>query len=100
VSVFEPGWMPGTGLGREASPVLQALARGLQRLPGMATTARSGPALASIVLDDRWSGLRDGAYVLVDKVDEQPAFAHDRDRELRLWNATTELLDQAAAANA
>jgi NAD(P)-dependent dehydrogenase (short-subunit alcohol dehydrogenase family) len=93
VSVFEPGWMPGTGLGREAAPALQALARGLQRLPGMASPARSGPALASIVLDDRWAGLRDGAYVVVDKVDPQPAFAHDRDRELRLWTATRQLLN-------
>lgn len=97
VSVFEPGWMPGTGLGREAPAAFQTLARGLQRLPGMATTARSGPILASLVLDDRWAHLRDGAYVVIDRVDEQPAFAHDRDRELRLWNATRELLEKAAA---
>ena len=99
VSVFEPGWMPGTGLGRAAPPAIQALGRGIQRLPGMASPSRSGPILASIVLDDRWAHLRDGAYVVIDKVDEQPAFAHDRTRELRLWNVTTELLDKAAAAN-
>ncbi len=98
VSVYEPGWMPGTGLGREAPRAIQALGRGLQRLPGMASPARSGPILASIVLDDRWAHLRDGAYVVIDNVDEQPAFAHDRDRELRLWNATAELLSKAAAA--
>jgi len=98
VSVFEPGWMPGTGLGREAPAAFQALARGLQRLPVMASPGRSGPILASIVLDDRWAHLRDGAYVVIDKVDEQPAFAHDRDRELRVWNATTELLSNAATA--
>jgi hypothetical protein len=97
VSVFEPGWMPGTGLGREAPAALQAMARGLQRLPGMASPERSGPIMASLVLDDRWAGLRDGAYVVIDRVDEQPAFAHDRERELRLWNATSDLLDQAAA---
>ena len=94
VSVYEPGWMPGTGLGREAPAVFQLLARGLQRIPGMATPQRSGPILASIALDDRWAHLRDGAYVLIDKVDEQPAFAHDRDRELRLWDATAALLAQ------
>jgi NAD(P)-dependent dehydrogenase (short-subunit alcohol dehydrogenase family) len=100
VSVFEPGWMPGTGLGREAPAVFQALARGLQHLPGMASPAHSGPILAAIALDDRWAGLRDGAYVVIDKVDEQPAFAHDPDRELRLWNATTELLTKAAKSTA
>ncbi|MET1071377.1 MAG: short-chain dehydrogenase, partial [Umezawaea sp.] len=100
VSVYEPGWMPGTGLGREAPALFQALARGLQHVPGMATPARSGRILASIALDDRWAHLRDGAYVVVDKVDEQPAFAHDRERELRLWDATTELLSKAAATTA
>jgi NAD(P)-dependent dehydrogenase (short-subunit alcohol dehydrogenase family) len=97
VSVFEPGWMPGTGLGREAPQALQAMARGLQRVPGMASPERSGPIMASLVLDDRWAQLRDGAYVVIDEVDEQPALAHDRERELRLWNVTTELLEQAAA---
>jgi hypothetical protein len=100
VSVFEPGWMPGTGLGREAPAALQAMARGLQRIPAMASPERSGPIMASIVLDDRWAGLRDGAYVVIDQVDEQPAFAHDRERELRLWNTTSELLEKAAAASA
>jgi NAD(P)-dependent dehydrogenase (short-subunit alcohol dehydrogenase family) len=99
VSVFEPGWMPGTGLGREAPAALQAMARGLQRIPAMASPERSGPIMASIALDDRWAGLRDGAYVVIDKVDEQPAFAHDRERELRLWDVTTELLEKAAATS-
>jgi NAD(P)-dependent dehydrogenase (short-subunit alcohol dehydrogenase family) len=98
VSVFEPGWMPGTGLGREAPAALQAVARGLQRLPVMPSPGKSGPTLASIVLDDQWADLRDGAYVFISKVDDdQPAWAYDRDRELRLWDATTKLLDQAAA---
>ncbi len=100
VSVYEPGWMPGTDLGRDAPKAFQAMARGLQRVPGMATAAKSGRILASIVLDDRWSHLRDGAYVVVDEVDEQPAFAHDRDRELRLWDATAELLSKAATTTA
>ena len=86
-------------LGREAPQALQAMARGLQRIPGMASPDRSGPIMASIVLDDRWAHLRDGAYVVIDQVDEQPAFTHDRERELRLWDATGELLEQAAAAS-
>ena len=71
-------------LGREAPQALQAMARGLQRIPGMASPDRSGPIMASIVLDDRWAHLRDGAYVFISKVDDdQPAWAYDRDRELR-----------------
>ncbi len=92
VSVFEPGWMPGTGLSRQAPPALQAIGRGLGRLPGVSTPKRSGPALASLALDDKWAALRDGAFVVIDKVTDVQPVAQDRDREQRLWAATTELL--------
>jgi NAD(P)-dependent dehydrogenase (short-subunit alcohol dehydrogenase family) len=39
VLVFEPGFMPGTGLVREQGPVIRALLRGVQRLPGVASPA-------------------------------------------------------------
>jgi NAD(P)-dependent dehydrogenase (short-subunit alcohol dehydrogenase family) len=100
VSVFEPGFMPGTGLFRDQNRFLQATMRALGRMPGMARPSRSGPALASVVLDERWAHLRDGAYVVIDKEVEQPPFAHDRDRERRLWEATAELLEKAAPAGA
>ncbi|MGX6605970.1 SDR family NAD(P)-dependent oxidoreductase [Micromonosporaceae bacterium Da 78-11] len=96
VSVFEPGWMPGTGLGRGAPPAMQAIGRGLGRLPGVSTPKRSGPALASIALDDKWSTLRDGAFVVIDQVRAVQPVAQDRDRERRLWAATAELLENAA----
>jgi NAD(P)-dependent dehydrogenase (short-subunit alcohol dehydrogenase family) len=92
VSVFEPGWMPGTSLGRGAPAAVQAIGRALSHLPGVATPERSGPVLASIALDDRWAHLRDGAFVVRDKVADVRAIAHDRDRERRLWQATDELL--------
>lgn len=95
VSVYEPGWMPGTALGRGAPGAVQALGRGLARLPGVATPEKSGPVLASIALDERWADLHDGAFVVRDKVAEVKPVAHDQDRERRLWEATTELLDQA-----
>jgi NAD(P)-dependent dehydrogenase (short-subunit alcohol dehydrogenase family) len=96
VSVFEPGWMPGTALSRQAPPVLQAIGRGLGRLPGVSTPRRSGPALASIALDAKWANLRDGAFVVIDRPTEVRPVAHDRERERRLWAATAELLDRAA----
>jgi NAD(P)-dependent dehydrogenase (short-subunit alcohol dehydrogenase family) len=97
VSVFEPGFMPGTGLGREAPRVLQAIGRAIAWLPGVSTPSRAAPALASIVLDERWAHLRDGAFVVREKEAEVQSFARDPERELRLWVATQELLDQSAA---
>jgi NAD(P)-dependent dehydrogenase (short-subunit alcohol dehydrogenase family) len=95
VSVFEPGWMPGSALGRHAPEAFQALGRGLGRLPGVSTPERSGPALASIALDDQWANLRDGAFVVKRKLSDVRPIAKDRDRERRLWEATAELLERA-----
>jgi NAD(P)-dependent dehydrogenase (short-subunit alcohol dehydrogenase family) len=96
VSVFEPGWMPGTALGRGAPKALQAMSRALGRVPGVSTPDRSGPLLAAMALDDRWAHLRDGAFVLKTRPIEVQPVADDRDRERRLWEATAELLARAA----
>jgi len=98
VSVFEPGFMPGTGLGRQAGPAAQRIGRGIERLPGVASPAESGPLLASLVLDDRWAHLRDGAFVVRDKEREVKPIAHNLERERRLWDATAELLHAAMRA--
>ena len=95
VVVFEPGFMPGTGLGRDHGPGLQRIGRAMQRIPGVSSPTRSGPALASIVLDDRWANLRDGAFVVKDKERDVQPFAKDPAREARLWDATAELLNSA-----
>jgi NAD(P)-dependent dehydrogenase (short-subunit alcohol dehydrogenase family) len=95
VTVFEPGWMPGTALSRDAPAVFQAMGRGLGRVPGVSTPRRSGPALASLALDEKWAGLRDGAFVVVDKVRQVRPVAQDPQRERRLWEATAQLLDGA-----
>jgi len=99
VAVFEPGWMPGTALGRGAPPALQAISRVLGRLPGVSTPHRSGPLLAAMALDDRWAHLRDGAFVVKTKVTEVRPIAHDRARERRLWEATAELLERAGVSH-
>jgi len=95
VSVFEPGWMPGTALGRGAPAAFQAMSRALGRLPGVSTPQRSGPLLAAMALDERWAHLRDGAFVVKTELTEVQPVAHDRDRERRLWDATAELLAPA-----
>jgi short-subunit dehydrogenase len=98
VSVFEPGWMPGAALGRGAPEALQAMSRALGRVPGVSTPRRSGPLLAAMALDDTWAHLREGAFVVKTKLTEVQPVAHDRDRERRLWEATTELLERAGAS--
>jgi NAD(P)-dependent dehydrogenase (short-subunit alcohol dehydrogenase family) len=95
VAVFEPGFMPGTGLGRGQSRGVQRLGRAIARIPGVSSPTGSGPALASIVLDDRWAHLRAGAFVVKDEEREVKPFATDPLREARLWDATTELLNSA-----
>lgn len=97
VSVFEPGWMPGTALGRGAPAAFQAMSRALARIPGVSTPRRSGPLLAAMVVDGKWAHLRDGAFVLKDRLTEVEPVAHDRDRERRLWEATAELLERATS---
>jgi NAD(P)-dependent dehydrogenase (short-subunit alcohol dehydrogenase family) len=93
VAVFEPGFVPGTGLSRGHGPGLQKIGRVLERIPGVSSPARSGPALASILLDDRWAHLSHGAFVVKDEEREVKPFANDPVRESRLWEATAELLD-------
>ncbi|MCK2218180.1 SDR family NAD(P)-dependent oxidoreductase [Actinomadura sp. ATCC 31491] len=98
VSVFEPGWMPGTALGRGAPKALQAMSRALGRVPGVSKPQRSGPLLAAMALDDTWAHLREGAFVVKTRLAEVRPVAHDRDRERRLWEATAELLERAGTS--
>ena len=99
VVVFEPGFMPGTGLGREYDAAAQRVSRAIAHLHGVSQPRTSGPALACVVLDERWTHLRDGAFVLIDKEQQIQPFANDRDREARLWDATAALLQRAAQAS-
>lgn len=99
VSIFEPGVMPGTGLGRQIAPSAERIGRAIQRLPGVASPARSGPQLASLVLDDRWSHLRDGAFVVRGTERQVKPIANDTARERRLWEATADMLQLARRGN-
>ena len=95
VTVFEPGWMPGTGLSRDQNAFIRGLMKAVQKLPGTASPARSAPALAALAVDDKWAGARDGAFIVIDKETDVAPFAHDPEREARLWHATGELLERA-----
>lgn len=65
--------------------------RVIEQIPGVSSPTGSGPALASVVLDDRWAHLCDGAFVVKNEERQVKPFAVDPSRELRLWDATAEL---------
>lgn len=92
VAVFEPGWMPTTGLSREMPEQVRRVMALIGRLPMVSTPEKSGPLLASVALDQRWAHLRDGAFVVKTEVRPVEPFALDPVREARLWEATQELL--------
>jgi hypothetical protein len=60
---------------------------------------KSGPALASVTLDERWAHLRDGDFVVIDKERDVMPIANNPDRERRLWDATAKLLRPAIQAD-
>jgi hypothetical protein len=60
---------------------------------------KSGPALASVTLDERWAHLRDGDFVVIDKDRDVMPIANNPDRERRLWEATAKLLRPATQAD-
>jgi NAD(P)-dependent dehydrogenase (short-subunit alcohol dehydrogenase family) len=95
VIVFEPGWMPGTGLSRDAGESVARALRMISRIPGVSTAEKSGPMLAEVAVGERWAGARDGAFVLKDHEIPVKPFAIDPAREARLWEATAELLEKA-----
>jgi NAD(P)-dependent dehydrogenase (short-subunit alcohol dehydrogenase family) len=92
VVVFEPGFMPGTGLSRGHGPGVQRMGRVVERIPGVSSPTASGPLLASIVLDERWAHLRAGAFVVKDAERQVKPLAKDPIQEARLWDASCELL--------
>jgi NAD(P)-dependent dehydrogenase (short-subunit alcohol dehydrogenase family) len=102
VSVLDPGLMPGTGLVRDAGPGVRlawnTLMKAMRVLPGVSSPRRSGRALADLAVSPRWSGLRDGAYVEIDRVTEPAPHALDEARERRLWEAGEALVDRALSA--
>lgn len=96
VSVFDPGLMPGTGLARGARPGVRwmwnTVMKSLRVLPGVSSPRRSGRTLADLAVDTRWTGLRDGAYIEIDRRGSAAPHATDRDRETDLWNVSKQLL--------
>jgi NAD(P)-dependent dehydrogenase (short-subunit alcohol dehydrogenase family) len=96
VAVFDPGLMPGTGLVRDAGPGVRfawnTVMKAMRVMPGVSSARRSGRLLAEVAVDPRWAGLRDGAYVEIDRVTDPAPHTFDEAREKRLWEASEALV--------
>jgi NAD(P)-dependent dehydrogenase (short-subunit alcohol dehydrogenase family) len=87
VYTFNPGYVPGTGLVRDAGPVVRFLSRTLLRTL-TATPLALSPARAGALLADAAIGPRpgeSGAYVDRWVVAESSPESYDHDREEELW---------------
>lgn len=100
-NVFDPGLMPGTGLGRELSgPQLWAwhhLMPALTFLPGWSTPRRAARPLADLALGDTHPDLK-GGYVELDRARASSPASYDPAREQRLWQVLHDLTDATANA--
>ncbi|MDR7303679.1 NAD(P)-dependent dehydrogenase (short-subunit alcohol dehydrogenase family) [Haloactinomyces albus] len=93
VYTFNPGYVPGTGLVRDAGPVIRALSRTL--LHGLrATPLALSPTTAGNLLADAAGGSTpgdSGTYIDRRKVAASAPESYDREREEELWAAAAEL---------
>ncbi|MFC5379405.1 SDR family NAD(P)-dependent oxidoreductase [Aquipuribacter nitratireducens] len=94
LSVYDPGLVPGTGLGRHMPAykrwVWENLMPAMQVLPGAASARRSAGHLAGLALGDTHAGLH-GAYVELGRVRATAPPTYDRARQDRLWQVCEEL---------
>ncbi len=90
LNVYDPGLVPGTGLGRDLPAAMYWVWRrvmpAMSLLPGGSTPARSGRHAVALALGDQHPTLHNG-YVEVDRVTRAEAVTFDAARraELRAW---------------
>jgi NAD(P)-dependent dehydrogenase (short-subunit alcohol dehydrogenase family) len=98
VAAFDPGFMPGSGLARDYSPVQRLVWRyllpALRVLPGVRSTRASGRYLAALTADARFDGVT-GEYFAGGKSIRSSVDSYDRDKALDLWETSEELLAHA-----
>lgn len=89
VYTFNPGYVPGTGLVRDAGPFVRLLSRtllhGLTATPFALAPSAAGGLLADAVAGPRPGG--SGSYIDRRAVDVSSPESYDRDREEELWHA-------------
>ena len=100
VNAFDPGLMPGTGLGRDAGPVARALfatvARALVVLPGVNTPRTSGADLARLVTDTGLDNVT-GQYFIRRSPTRSSAASYDQATARAFHDDSLALLAEAEA---
>jgi light-dependent protochlorophyllide reductase len=98
VNAFDPGMMPGSGLGRDYPPLQRFAWRyvlpALRLLPGVNSTRTSGRHLAAMAADPRLDGVT-GMYFEGNKAALSSADSYDIGRARELWATSEQLLPHA-----
>jgi light-dependent protochlorophyllide reductase len=98
VNAFDPGMMPGSGLGRDYPPLQRFAWRyvlpALRLLPGVNSTRTSGRHLAAMAADPRLDGVT-GLYFEGNKAALSSADSYDIGRARELWATSEQLLPHA-----
>jgi NAD(P)-dependent dehydrogenase (short-subunit alcohol dehydrogenase family) len=101
VNAFDPGLMPGTGLGRDYTRLQQLVWRFvlpvLRVVPGVTSPAASGRALARLVVAPELEGVS-GRYFAGRRETRSSAESYDEAKATRLWAESAELVEEAFAA--
>jgi len=98
VNAFDPGLMPGSGLGRDYSPAQRFVWRFvfplLRVLPHVHSPRTSGGHLAALADDARYEGVS-GKYFEDLRAVRSSADSYDRDKAADLWQTSERLLASA-----
>jgi NAD(P)-dependent dehydrogenase (short-subunit alcohol dehydrogenase family) len=98
VNAFDPGLMPGSGLGRDYRPLQRFVWRyvmpALRFLPGVNSTRTSGRNLAALAADPRFNGVT-GMYFEADRPALSSADSYNIDTAQELWHTSEQLLAHA-----
>jgi NAD(P)-dependent dehydrogenase (short-subunit alcohol dehydrogenase family) len=101
VNAFDPGLMPGTGLGRDYTRLQQLAWRfvlpALRFLPRVNSPAASGRALARLVVAPELDGVS-GRYFAGKRETRSSAESYDEAKAARLWAESAELVEEAVHA--
>jgi NAD(P)-dependent dehydrogenase (short-subunit alcohol dehydrogenase family) len=101
VNAFDPGLMPGTGLGRDYTRLQQLVWRfvlpALRFLPRVNSPAAAGRSLARLVVAPELEGVS-GRYFAGKRETRSSAESYDEAKAARLWEQSAELVEGAPAA--
>ena len=101
LNVYDPGLVPGTGLGRSMPAykvwVWENLMPAMSILPGAATPNRTAKHAVALALGDTHATLT-GGYVELGRESRAANATFDPDRRRRMWNVTDRLATSGIAA--